>query len=209
MDNETPEPTAPPAPAAPPWGDDFDPAKAWSLVQNLRGDKDAQKARIDALQAQIDEAKPLLDQAEQLRQANLTDVQAAQEQLTASQQAAEAANTTAQTWRTLAVAKSAEALAASKFADADVGVRLLGDLSSFIDGDTIDERKLADELDKLVTDHPYLARSEDGPRRMRPNPGQGASGAALTPNQSIRAAEERGDRAEAARIKADLLLNGQ
>jgi hypothetical protein len=45
------EPTAPPAPpaapAAPPWGtdDQFDPAKAWSLIEGLRADKEKLSAR--------------------------------------------------------------------------------------------------------------------------------------------------------------------
>jgi hypothetical protein len=43
-----PEPQPEPkAPESPPWGDDFNPQRAWDLVQNLRGDKDKLKTDLD------------------------------------------------------------------------------------------------------------------------------------------------------------------
>src|SRR5262245_8824636 len=38
-------------PPKPPWGDDFDAERAWSLVQGLRNDKASRDARIAALEA--------------------------------------------------------------------------------------------------------------------------------------------------------------
>lgn len=38
---------------APPWGDDFDPARAWNLVQNLRAERDKARADRDALAEQV------------------------------------------------------------------------------------------------------------------------------------------------------------
>jgi hypothetical protein len=53
----------PPAPPAPPWGDDanFDPQKAWNLVQNLR--------------SEIDELKPFKQQVKAIEDANKTESQ--------------------------------------------------------------------------------------------------------------------------------------
>lgn len=189
----------PGAPAAgdgqtPPWGNDFDAEKAWNLVQNLRGDKDNLKARLDERQQQLDDAKPLLEQAEAIRKGNLTDVQALQEQLDATKTSADAATETASSWRAVAVSAKAEALAAPKFADAAVGVQLLGDLTNFVDGDTIDDTKLSAALDELLEKHPYLARSGDGQQqRMTPNPAQGAGAAPLPIDDQIKAAQDRGD----------------
>lgn len=41
----------------PPWGEDFDPQRAWSLTQNLRGDKEKLQTQIADLQTQLDELK--------------------------------------------------------------------------------------------------------------------------------------------------------
>lgn len=51
---ETPTPSAPPA-ETPPWGsdEDFDPAKAWTLIQNLRGDKAKTQIERDELAARV------------------------------------------------------------------------------------------------------------------------------------------------------------
>lgn len=61
-DDITPEPTpttptqtevVTPAAETPPWGDDFDAERAWTLVQNLRGDKAKTQVERDELAAQI------------------------------------------------------------------------------------------------------------------------------------------------------------
>lgn len=61
-----PKPQDPQAdPEKPPWGDDFDAQKAWSLITNLRGDKDRQKTALE--QAAADRAE-----LEELRKSKLT-----------------------------------------------------------------------------------------------------------------------------------------
>jgi hypothetical protein len=65
----SPEGTPAPDADAPPWGDDFDPARAWSLIQGLRGDKANQAAKLTAF-----------EQAEQARKdAEMTELQRANE----------------------------------------------------------------------------------------------------------------------------------
>lgn len=52
---------------APPWGDDFDAGRAWTLVQNLRADKDKLSGKVTdfekAAQAQADKEKTDLQRA--------------------------------------------------------------------------------------------------------------------------------------------------
>jgi len=40
-------------PTTPPWGDDFDAEKAWTLVQNLRGDKEKLQTEKDGLTSEL------------------------------------------------------------------------------------------------------------------------------------------------------------
>lgn len=87
-----PEPTTPPVveptqPQAgtptPPWGSDenFDPAKAWSLITNLRSDVAAKNGRIAEL-------TPFEQKAREAEEANKSEVQRLTEQLAASTQTA-------------------------------------------------------------------------------------------------------------------------
>lgn len=88
-----PEPITPPAePAAPqvaapapPWGSDenFDPQRAWNLIQNLRSGKEQ-----DELRRQIAELQPLAAKARELEEAQKTEQQRLAEQLAAAQQEA-------------------------------------------------------------------------------------------------------------------------
>lgn len=48
----TPDP-APDAGSTPPWGDNFDAAKAWTLIQNLRTDKETLKGANETLTADL------------------------------------------------------------------------------------------------------------------------------------------------------------
>lgn len=75
---------AQPQPTAPPWGtaDQFDPEKAWSLIQNLRGDVAQQKARVAEL-------TPYEQKAKELEEAQKTELQRAQEAAAAAQAEAE------------------------------------------------------------------------------------------------------------------------
>jgi hypothetical protein len=183
-----PGPSKPEPEPAPPWGEDFDPEKAWKLIQNLKDDK-------GKLQDRLKESEPLIAEAEQIRKANLTEAQATQEALEAAQKLAEQSAQTMNQFRDRAVAAEAKALAAElQFADASVGVQLLGSLAEFVDkGGDVDTEKLSAALTELLEKHPYLARGDDGPKRMRPNPAQGTSGAKSTYDAQIQAAQERGD----------------
>lgn len=89
-----PEPITPPAePAAPqvaapapPWGTDenFDPAKAWALVQNLRGDLATKNGRIAEL-------TPFEQKAREAEEASKSEVQRATDALTVAERRALAA----------------------------------------------------------------------------------------------------------------------
>ena len=72
-DGQEPEPQTTEEAAAPPWGSDeeFNPEKAWKLIQNLRKEKD--------------DLKPLADKAKQLEDAQKSDQQKLQEALEAAQ----------------------------------------------------------------------------------------------------------------------------
>lgn len=80
-DPPTTEPQdGPPAPTAPPWGtdDQFDPTKAWSLIQNLRGDVDRQKARVAEL-------TPYQQRVQEIEDAQKTEIQKATERAEAAE----------------------------------------------------------------------------------------------------------------------------
>jgi hypothetical protein len=77
-------PAQPPAtPPAPPWGDDanFDPARAWSRIQNMQADLDKAKAKIGEL-------TPYQQRAQELEEASKTELQRAQEAAAAAQKTA-------------------------------------------------------------------------------------------------------------------------
>ena len=55
---ETPKPTPPPATGSrPPWGsdDEFNPEKAWNLLQNIRAERDEAKASLEAARKEATE----------------------------------------------------------------------------------------------------------------------------------------------------------
>ncbi len=91
MPEET-EPITPPVipvppqagPPTPPWGSDadFDPQKAWSLIQNVRGDLEKKNARIAEL-------TPFEAKARDLEDAQKSEVQRLTEQVAAAQQTAQ------------------------------------------------------------------------------------------------------------------------
>lgn len=51
-------------PSTPPWGDDFDAEKAWTLVQNLRGDKEKLQGEKDSLTAELTTERQAREDAE-------------------------------------------------------------------------------------------------------------------------------------------------
>jgi hypothetical protein len=79
------QPPTPPADpvAAPPWGDpaNFDPARAWALIQNKQADLDKAKARITEL-------TPYQQKAQELEDAQKNELQRAQEAAAAAQKTA-------------------------------------------------------------------------------------------------------------------------
>lgn len=76
-------------PTTPPWGDDFDAERAWTLVQNLRGDVDKLKTERDEARQERDDAKAASDSPE------------AAEKLTAAETRAKNAETSLWTERAL------------------------------------------------------------------------------------------------------------
>lgn len=168
------DPATPPAdpPAAPPWGSDdqFDPAKAWSLIEGLRADKEKLAGRpvLD------DDAQRKLGEYDRLVEASRTDLERKTEEATRWQ-------TEAQTWRTTAVGARVQALAAPDFADPTDAVNAL-DPSSYLDaGGQIDEKRIAADLADLLEKKPHYRRQAETsgtPRVPAPNPAQGARGTA-------------------------------
>lgn len=81
MSEETPAvpaqepPASTPAVETPPWGEDFDAQKAWSLVQNLRADKD----KLAQRPALSDEQRQQLGEYDKLVQASKSDAQRLEE----------------------------------------------------------------------------------------------------------------------------------
>lgn len=176
------------------WGEDFDAAKAKSFITKLRRSERDLKRRLDQL-------APLAEEAEKARLERLSE----NERLSAE---ADGVRSQMAAMQTRVASAEAKAIAASKkFADAGVGVRLLGDLGQFVRGDgDVDVEQIETALDELLVEHPYLARPDDGPRRMKENPAQGRAVEVPTADHGIREAESRGDYQAAAHLKADQLL---
>jgi hypothetical protein len=92
-------PAAPAAPAAaPPWGADFDPERAWKLVQDLRADKEKLAAR-PTLTA---EQQQQLTEYDRLVEAGKTEQQRLQEAATAAAQRAAQSEADAIRWKVAA-----------------------------------------------------------------------------------------------------------
>lgn len=195
-----PAPVAPNVPAAgdqptPPWGsdEDFNPQRAWNLIQNLRNENAGLKSKAA-------EAQPLLDAHEEHRRAEQGELATAREDLTA-------ANGRADTWRAQAVRSKAEALAAGRFVDAEVAVTLIGDLTEYAANDHIDVEKLTGRLNQLAEAHPFLL-TPPPQQGFTPNRGQGQSGnGPLTAAQVAAHAESQGDMKAAGLAKAEQLIN--
>jgi len=79
-----PPPADPAAPPAPPWGDDdnFDPARAWALIQNKQADLDKAKAKVAEL-------TPFQQKAQELEDAQKSELQRSQEATAAANKIAE------------------------------------------------------------------------------------------------------------------------
>ena len=205
---QPPADTAPPAaqqppaqqPEAPkpPWeqaGEPFDPERAWSLIQNVRGENADLKARVT-------DAQPILDEHEQRRRDSQSDLDRANEDLTT-------VTNERDTWKTQAVRAKAEVLAAGKFVDAETAIALIGDLSEYTTAEGIDTDKLTARLEQLAADKPFLAipAQPPGPPGFTPNPAQGQSGTGqqLPLAAQIQAAEKSGNHRLAIALKQQQL----
>lgn len=161
------EPQGEPQEPAKPWGDDadFDPEKAWSLIQGLKADKEKLQAR-----PVLDEAaKQKLAEYDKFVEAQKTEAQRAQEELSRWQADAER-------WRGAAVAAKVQALAAADFADPDDAVRNV-DPAQYLDaGGTINEDAIKADLAKILEAKPHYRRATEpqGPRPPRPSAHQGS-----------------------------------
>jgi hypothetical protein len=188
---EAPQQPPPEAPATaplptqsdsrPPWekaGVEFDPEKAWQLIQNVKGELNEYKTRTD----------PIVAEREQLRRASMEDNERLAEDLSKS-------NEREQTWRTQAISAKAEALASTRFVDTETALALIGDLSQYVTGDAIDTTKLMARLDQLAADKPFLVAAPPQPPGFTPNraQGQAGTGGAMPLDAQIRAAEKSGD----------------
>jgi len=166
---DAPKPTAPasePAAAAPtdtPWGEDFDAEKAWSLVQNLRADKD----KLSKRETLTPEQKAKLAEFDRLAEASKSELEKAQE---AAQKNAERA----QALLNRAVQAEVKALA-SGFADPEDAHVFLDVKKYAADGGDIDTEAIKADLADLLARKPHLGKSPQS-RVPAPNPAQGSSG---------------------------------
>jgi len=164
----------------PPWGDDFDADKAWTLIQNLRADKEKLAAR-----PVLDEtAKAKLAEYARLEEASKTELERKTEELSRWQSEAEK-------WRSASVASTVKALAAVDFADPDDAVRNL-DPAKYLDaGGQVDEKAIQADLAALLEAKPHYRREQTAaPRVPAPNHAQGSGatgGGSSDPRQEFAA----------------------
>ncbi|MBV9290973.1 MAG: hypothetical protein JO222_00880 [Frankiales bacterium] len=165
---EPPQGQQEPAELKKPWGDDknFDPDKAWKLIEGLKADKEKLAARpvLD------EESKQKLAKYDEIVKANQTDLEKAQGEASRWQ-------TEAEKWRGSAVASTVRALAATDFADPDDAVRNV-EPGKYIDaGGVIDEQAIKADLAALLAAKPHYRRATEaaGPRAPKPNPAQGGT----------------------------------
>lgn len=159
-----PEPAAAAPADTPPWGDDFDPEKAWQLVQNLRSDKEKLQKRPSL----TTEQQQKLAEYERLEEASRTELEKAQVAARNNEQRAQAL---------LSRAVNAEIKAlAGDFADPSDASAFL-DVTKYAttDGD-VDTETIKADLADLLTRKPHLGKTPTS-RVPAPNPAQGTSGA--------------------------------
>lgn len=173
-----PDPNAPatPEPKAdeqPPWGspEEFNPEKAWNLIQGLRADKEKLAARpvLD------DEAQRRLTEYDRLVEASMTEDQRKNEEIARWQSEAEK-------WRKASVGSQIQALAATEFADPDDAVKALDPEKYLGAGGEIDANAIKADLAALLEAKPHYKRTPDAPpnRVPAPNPAQGSGATGAT-----------------------------
>lgn len=152
---------------APPWGDNFDPARAWHTIQTLR-EREKELSKIEPL---TPEAKQQLTEYNRLVAASKSELERSQEETNRWQ-------TEAERWRTTSVSSRIEALAAPDFAfPADAVAKL--DPAQYLDaGGTINDAAITRDLKAILDERPNWRRQADPakPRTPAPNHGQGSGG---------------------------------
>lgn len=145
----------------PPWGEDFDPERAWHTITSLR-EREKELARNQL----TDSHREQLAEWHMLQEISQSETERAQN-------AAAAAQSQLEKLRTRAVEAEVKAQAAD-FVKPEAALRFL-DVSKYAtaDGD-IDTDAIKADLAELLTTEPYLRRA-DGVRAPAPNPAQGSS----------------------------------
>lgn len=167
-----PDPNAPatPEPKAdeqPPWGspEEFNPEKAWNLIQGLRADKE----KLSSRPVLDDDAQRKIAEYDRLEQASKTDLERKTEEVNRWQAEAEK-------WRKTSVGSQIQALAATEFADPTDAVNALDPTKYLGAGGEVDEAAIKADLAALLEAKPHYRRVTEpfGPRIPAPNPAQGS-----------------------------------
>lgn len=176
---DDPEPSAPNPAGEPPWGSDenFDPQKAWKLIQNLRSEKgveelEKERQERQKLAEQLEKLTPLQKIAEALGQGDPEKGKTDLEQLTErlSKHEEELASEREARWR-------AE-VANEKGLTAEQAARLVGKT----------KEELASDADALKALFPSV------PGTPKPDPSQGGrGGAGIDLDSRIQEAQKKGD----------------
>jgi hypothetical protein len=183
-------PEEPKADAAPPWGDDFDPERAWKTITNLRArEKELSQSQVTA------EQREALTEYERLAEANKTELQRAQETAKAATDRATGM------LRDVATAKLELALTN---VPEDVKKALLEDIN--VDKFITDDGVNAEAINAFGTKYAAFAPPEKP--GMKPNPSQGRSASpSPTINEQIAQAQGAGDIKTAIRLKSQMALD--
>lgn len=182
----TPDPATPPAAATPPWGSDaeFNPEKAWNLIQGLKADKE----KLSAREVLTDDQKAKLDEYDRLAEASKTELEKAQEaaaKLTPLQQE-----------------NARLKVAIEKGLPANLIGRLQGDTPEALAAD-------ADALLSLIGTTPGATPPSE-PQLPKPNPAQGTSGGgAPSAAEAAAQAAASGDWRTSIRLKSQQLLDAR
>lgn len=204
--------TTPPAggqPEKPPWGDNFDPQRAFDTITKLRDENKDIKSLASTLKKQglsVDQALEAVAEVSKIRAEKQTDVERLQAEAQAAAEKISVSEGLATSFRDRAVAAEVKA-AAGQFNDPADAVALVGGLDQFVKDGEIDTDAITKAVADLAEKRPYLLAGGGQQPRMRPNLAQGQSGAPnLTPSQAAREAEKTGDRTRSSQLKADQLL---
>lgn len=167
----------------PPWGDDFQPEKAWNTIQEQRAAEKSLREQLREAQSNVmtDEQRQNLEQYQSLVEASQTDDERRQQQIDSLTAAANKVPT-------LEAQNLRLQVALDKGLPATLASRLQGNTREEVEAD-------ADALAGLMP--------QSAPKVMKPNPAQGTSGGgAPSLEQRIAEADKSGDRRQVLRLKA-------